>query len=598
MTPVKTHHRRCSMAVDYKSLRDELLQLIDEASTVDAVSQCPCSELQDKLLKNRFNLVVVGQFKRGKTTFINALLGTDLLPTAVVPLTSIVTVIEYGKFIEVKVFFLNGTVQTIPVDSLPEYVTEKGNPKNEKNVAEVLIKYPSEYLKDGVRLIDTPGVGSVYQHNTDVAYEYLPRSDATVFLISVDQPLSKAEVDFLSDVQQYADRIFFLQNKADYLSPEELKESVEFIRNTLVQEVGFESPELYPVSAKLCLEGKLSGDEEKLKKSNMPLFEERLRRFLVEEKGVILLRSVSNNLLRVVSEAELRTDLQLKSLLTPVEDIQNKLNAFEEKEKEIVSEKRDFEILLEGETKRIVEEVLDPDLQNVKKELAERLLPEYDEVYQKNKNLSPAKLRKTLEEFIRQSLSEYYAVFRKNEDTRISMAFEKVAERFQKKINQIVDELLTYSSELFDIPFKRFNADTLWSMESSFYFKFKDEPLMIEMLGEALTSLMPRFLSNKIIYKNMKNYLLEMIERQAGRIRWDFVDRLQKSRLEFRWQMLGRIDETIKGIKEAIEKGIEYQKQSKEELQRRQLKIQEELRNLRSIKEKISSIIDRLHTSQ
>ena len=585
------------MAVDYKSLRDELLQLIDEASTLDAVSQCPCSELQDKLLKNRFNLVVVGQFKRGKTTFINALLGTDLLPTAVVPLTSIVTVIEYGKFIEVKVFFLNGTEQTIPVESLSEYVTEKGNPKNEKNVAEVLIRYPSEYLKDGVRLIDTPGVGSVYQHNTDVAYEYLPRSDATVFLISVDQPLSKAEVDFLRDVKQYADRIFFLQNKADYLNPEDLRESMEFIRKTLIEEVGFDSPELYPVSAKLCLEGKLSGDEEKLKKSNMSLFEERLRRFLVEEKGFILLRSVSNNLLRVVSEAELRTDLQLKSLLTPLEDIQNKLNAFEEKEKEIVSEKRDFEILLEGETKRIIEEVLDPDLQNVKKDLAQRLLPEYDEVYQKNKNLSPAKLRKTLEEFIRHSLSEYYAVFRKNEDTRISMAFEKVAERFQKKINQIVDELLTYSSELFDIPFKRFNADALWSMESSFYFKFKDEPLMIEMLGEALTSLMPRFLSNKIIYKNMKNYLLEMIERQAGRIRWDFVDRLQKSRLEFRWQMLGRIDETIKGIKEAIEKGIEYQKQSKEELQRRQLKIQEELRNLRSIKEKISGIIDRLHTS-
>ncbi len=583
------------MAADYKSLRDELLQLIDHASTIDAVSQCPCSELQDKLLGNRFNLVVVGQFKRGKTTFINALLGTDLLPTAVVPLTSIVTVIEYGKFIEVKVFFLNGTEQTIPVESLSEYVTEKGNPKNEKNVAEVLIKYPSEYLKDGVRLIDTPGVGSVYQHNTDVAYEYLPRSDATVFLISVDQPLSKAEVDFLRDVKQYADRIFFLQNKADYLSPEDLRESMEFIRKTLIEEVGFDSPELYPVSAKLCLEGKLSGDEEKLKKSNMPLFEERLRRFLVEEKGFILLRSVANNLLRVVSEAELRTELQLKSLLTPLEDIQNKLNAFEEKEKEIVSEKRDFEILLEGETKRIIEEVLDPDLQNVKKDLAERLLPEYDEVYQKNKNLSSAKLRKTLEEFIRKSLSEYYSVFRKNEDTRISMAFEKVAERFQKKINQIVDELLSYSSELFDINFERFQAETLWSMESSFYFKFKDEPLMIEMLGEALTSLMPRFLSNKIIYKNMKNYLLEMIERQSGRIRWDFVDRLQKSRLEFRWQMLGRIDETIKGIKEAIEKGMEYQRQSKVELKRRQKEVEKELNELREIKERAHSLIERTH---
>ncbi|RMG72878.1 MAG: dynamin, partial [Nitrospirae bacterium] len=262
------------MAADYKSLRDQLLRLIDEASTIEAVSQCPCSELQDKLLQNRFNLVVVGQFKRGKTTFINALLGEDLLPTAVVPLTSIVTVIEYGRFIEIKVYFLNGTQQSIPVESLPEYVTEKGNPRNEKNVAEVLIRYPSDYLKDGVRLIDTPGVGSVYQHNTDVAYEYLPRSDATVFLISVDQPLSKAEVDFLRDVKQYADRIFFLQNKADYLSPEDLRESMEFIRNTLIEEVGFDSPELYPVSAKLCLEGKLTGDEEKLKRSNMPRFEE------------------------------------------------------------------------------------------------------------------------------------------------------------------------------------------------------------------------------------------------------------------------------------------------------------------------------------
>ncbi|HHN64162.1 MAG TPA: dynamin, partial [Nitrospirae bacterium] len=260
----------------FKKLRDELLQVIDEAATIESVSECPCSELQDKILQNRFNLVVVGQFKRGKTTFINALLGTDLLPTAVVPLTSIVTVIEYGRDIEVKVLFNNGTEKRVPPEELSEYVTEKGNPRNEKDVAEVIIKYPSEYLKDGVRLIDTPGVGSVYQHNTDVAYEYLPRSDATVFLISVDQPLSKAEVDFLRDVREYADRIFFLQNKADYLSPEDLKESMEFIRSTLVSEVGFDSPELYPVSAKLCLEGKLSGNEDKLKKSNMGLFEERL----------------------------------------------------------------------------------------------------------------------------------------------------------------------------------------------------------------------------------------------------------------------------------------------------------------------------------
>lgn len=580
------------MSGNFKKLRDELLQIIDEAATLETVSECPCSELQDKILQNRFNLVVVGQFKRGKTTFINALLGTDMLPTAVVPLTSIVTVIEYGKEIEVKVLFNNGTEKMVPSEELSDYVTEKGNPRNEKDVAEVVIKYPSEYLKDGVRLIDTPGVGSVYQHNTDVAYEYLPRSDATVFLISVDQPLSKAEVDFLKDVRGYADRIFFLQNKADYLSPEDLKESMEFIRSTLIEEVGFDSPELYPVSAKLCLEGKISGDEDKLKRSNMDLFEERLRRFLVEEKGLILLRSVSKNLLRVISEAVLRTELQLKTLKTPLEEIERKLQAFEEKEREIESEKRDFEILLEGETKRIIEEVLDPDLESARKELAERVVSEFEDFYNKNKAMSPKRLRKALEEFIGHAVREYYSVFRKNEDTKISMAFEKVAERFQGKINLVVDELLRYSSELFDLSFERFTAEALWSTESSFYFKFKDEPLMIEMLGDALTSLMPKFISNRIVYRNMKKYLLEMIERQSGRIRWDFVDRLQKSRLEFRWQMLGRIDETIKGIREAIQKGIEYRRKSQEELARRQKEIEEELDKLYNVKNRIIEIIN------
>ncbi len=580
------------MDSNFKNIRKEILQMIDEVAALDAVSECPCNELRDKILRNRFNLVVVGQFKRGKTTLINALLGTDLLPTAVIPLTSIVTVIEYGRDIEVTVFFNNGRTERILPEELAEYVTEKGNPRNEKEVAEVLIRYPSEYLKDGVRLIDTPGVGSVYQHNTEVAYEYLPRSDATVFLVSVDQPLSKAEIDFLKDVRQYADRIFFLLNKADYLSPDELEESVEFTLFTLREEAGFDSPELYTVSARLCLDGKLKGSEELLARSNMPLFEDRLRRFLIEEKGMILLRSVSNNLKRVVSEAILKTELQIKAIMAPMEEIEAKLRAFEDRLREIEMEKRDFEILLDGEKKRILTEILDPDLDEARSQLREELLPRFEEFYQKNRGLSPGRLRKELGSFIGQSVRQYYSIFRKNEDTRISIAFEKVAERLQSKINLIVDELLRYSSELFDLTFERFTAEAFWRMESSFYFKFKDEPLMIEMLGEALTSLMPRFISNRVIYKNMKKYLLEMIERQSGRIRWDFVDRLQKSQREFRWQMMERIDETTKGIRDAIKKGLDYREKGSEELDVRQREMLEELKKLQDVKERISRIME------
>ena len=177
-----------------------------------------CLEWKEKLETNTFNLVAVGQFKRGKTCLINALLGADILPVSVVPLTSIVTIVVYGETVGVKVFFKNGKIVDIPVESLPDYVTETGNPKNEKAVSEVVVFYPSPYLKDGVRLVDTPGVGSVYVHNTDVAYRYLPKSDAALFLLSIDQPVSSAEIEFLNDVREYAGRIFFLLNKTDYLS--------------------------------------------------------------------------------------------------------------------------------------------------------------------------------------------------------------------------------------------------------------------------------------------------------------------------------------------------------------------------------------------
>jgi len=581
------------MNEDFAGLRDEMIRTIDEVSTVEAVSECPCSDLRRKLMENRFNLVVVGQFKRGKTTFINALLGADLLPTAVVPLTSIVTVIEYGDSVTIKVFLNNGENKEIPLEELPLYVTESGNPRNKRDVAEVSIQYPSPYLREGVRLIDTPGVGSVYQHNTDVAYEYLPRSDAAVFLISVDQPLSKAELDFLKDVKQYSDRIFFIQNKADYLTPEDLKESLAFTGRVLQDEAGYETIEVYPLSARLGLEGKLNRDPAALEASRLTVFEERLHRFLVEEKGGILIRSAAKNLLKVLSEAILRAELEYKSMNTPLELIQKKLDTFEEKQREIEADKNDFEILLEGETKRIIEKILDPDLNAAKKDLAQGLGPAFEDFYARNRSLSPGKLRKALEEFVVHQVKEYDTVFRKNEDTKISMAFEKGCERFVTRINEIIDALLHYASDLFSVGFETFDAESLWTMKSSFYFIFKDEPIMVEILGNALTTMMPRFLSHPIIARSMRRYLAAMIEQQSGRIRWDFVERLQKSKLEVRWVMFAKIDETIQEIRNAVQRGIARKEKGKEEAAKRETEIRTDLDHLYALKERALRILDR-----
>ncbi len=294
--------------------------------------------LKEKLEKNIFNIVVMGQFKRGKTSLINALIGCDLLPVAVVPLTSIATILTYGDNLKITVCLNNGECMEIPLEKLGDYVTEKGNPKNIKGVSEVYITYPSSYLKDGVRLIDTPGVGSVYQHNTEVAYQYIHKSDAVFFLVSVDQPMSKNELDFLNDVKAYSSKIFFLLNKKDYLSEDELRESVEFIKNIL-SEI-YESPKIYPISAKLALSGIKTNDDRIILESGIKEFLADLNKFLMEEKGNVLINAVSNNILKNLQQLEFEVDLEMKSLKTPLNDLKEKIQLFEDKKADIVQKKR------------------------------------------------------------------------------------------------------------------------------------------------------------------------------------------------------------------------------------------------------------------
>lgn len=90
--------------------------------------------VKEQLLANCFNLVILGQFKRGKTTLINSLIGKEILPSSVVPLTSIVTILKYGEEVRCLVSMDDGNEKKIRIEELSDYVTEKGNPKNIRGV--------------------------------------------------------------------------------------------------------------------------------------------------------------------------------------------------------------------------------------------------------------------------------------------------------------------------------------------------------------------------------------------------------------------------------------------------------------------------------
>jgi predicted GTPase len=265
----------------------ELLEERDSPSLAQAVR-----DLAGKLADERFNVVVVGEFKRGKTSFVNALLGAQLLPAAVVPLTSIVTAVTWGEHVGAEVSFLDGRIQRIPIEDLPSYVTERGNPENRLCVDRVVVSYPSPVLSDGVYLVDTPGVGSVYRHNTDAAYAFVPEADAAIFLATADPPISETERDFLTHVRSEAARMFFVLNKIDYLCDEDLAETRDFTRSVVAAAIGHEAV-LYAISAKRALEAKRRKDEQALEASGLGAFERDFRAFLLHDKGGAIITSVA-----------------------------------------------------------------------------------------------------------------------------------------------------------------------------------------------------------------------------------------------------------------------------------------------------------------
>ena len=261
-------------------------------------------DLMSKLAEDRFTLAVVGQFKRGKSSLMNAIIGRDLLPIGVLPLTSAITILKYGPVEKLTILRERDAIfpEQPPVSTLAEYVTEQGNPGNRKRVKAAVLELPLSFLRYGLEFVDTPGVGSAIVANTETTYTFLPQCDAVVFVTSVDSPLMEAEMDFLRCVRQFAQKMFFVINKTDILQDVDRDKVITFISDRLHAEVGGESLKIYPLSANRGMAAKSSADSAAYVSSGLKEFEEALGMFLSSGKTSAFLASVLAGTLRLVEE--------------------------------------------------------------------------------------------------------------------------------------------------------------------------------------------------------------------------------------------------------------------------------------------------------
>ena len=552
------------------------------------------SEVERKLKENKFNLVVLGQFKRGKTTFINALLGEKLLPSAILPLTSIVTTLEYGPQMEVEVHFLNGQVKKIEPQNIRLYVTEKENPQNEKGVKYVRVLHPASILKKGIILVDTPGVGSLYENNTDVTYGFLPRVDAGVFLLTVDPPLSKEEIAFLKDVYPHVERIFFVLNKVDYVDSDDLQEVMDFALGNLEEALGSNHIPIYPLSAKMALEGRTDGDEGKVVKSGIADLEEALEDFLLKEKGSIVLRSSANKVLSLLSTSLFQVELEIKAATTPLEELEEKIERFRDIKEEIGQERRDSEFLFKGEIDSLIK-IVNMDMERFQTQKIPKIYARLLETFQENKHRGSLELSKLLDQAMKEILVREFDQMVIQENEKVNAEYSRIARRFADKVNDIIDRLMVLAAELFEIPLERFQVEENITEESSLWYKLEDRPKLLDLEGAGKFisySILPSAMVHKMIKAELQKKLPEKVDMNCGRVRSDFVDRITKSAIELRWGMEQKMNQTVAFVEEAVQKAMKLRGKSQEEVEATLKELEKKKALMEGIKEQLKSLLE------
>ena len=193
-------------------------------------------ELAARVCETRFYLVGVGQFKRGKSNPLNALVGQEPVPKGVVPVTAVPTVIRFDDEFHARIRMREGIWQDIEMNDLKEYVTEELNSKKREGGRWCGGILPSPLLSSGMCLVDAPGLGATFTGKSAAAQDFIPHIDAALVVLGSDPPIGGEEL--VEKTGQQIDELILVINKADRTSDPERAATVKFTRAFLDRNPG------------------------------------------------------------------------------------------------------------------------------------------------------------------------------------------------------------------------------------------------------------------------------------------------------------------------------------------------------------------------
>jgi GTP-binding protein EngB required for normal cell division len=203
--------------------------------------------LLDRMEGAALEVGIFGRVSSGKSSLLNYILQTDMLPVGVTPVTAIPTRISHGPIAEAGIEFAEAQPQIIPLSELADFATEERNPSNVKHVARIIVKLPSERLAEGVTFVDTPGLGSLAVAGAEETVAYLPRCDLGIVLIDASSGLTQDDLVVVQALYQVGAITTVLVSKADLFSIADRQQMIAYARTNLRDQLGVE-PSVHAVS--------------------------------------------------------------------------------------------------------------------------------------------------------------------------------------------------------------------------------------------------------------------------------------------------------------------------------------------------------------
>jgi GTPase Era involved in 16S rRNA processing len=477
----------------------------------------------ERVAEGRFYVACVGQFKRGKSTLINALIGASVLPAGVVPVTTVPTVIRHGDHRRARIRFQTKGWSAIPLDKLDEYVSEDKNPENAKAVVGVEVFFPSPLLASGMCFVDTPGLGSVFAGNTAATHDFIPHIDAAIIVIGADPPISGDELAIVETVAKQVSNLLFVLNKADRVNQGELATATAFARRVLEKQLKQPVSVIFEASAAEQIEKRGSGrDWNKLVAALQELVEKSGSN-LVRESAQRAMARTAEQLLRIVAE-------ERQALRRPVEESERRIAQLRETLMQAERSMRELGYLFTAEQHHLSDMFGDRRrafLAKVQPEARQEL----DQVFHGLPRKSGPAFRRELMHAAQQIAKERLLPWLEREEHDAERAYRAVAQRFVEFANEFLNRLATTGvPELAQLP-HALDPEKGFRARSEFHFNLLER---IAAPASPLRLVADFALGTVRAYdpfqRDAQQFLDQLLEWNSARVRGDVDNRVLESR--------------------------------------------------------------------